>query len=52
MIISEVSEESKAYHLYDPLSQKVIISRDVIFNEEESWPWNDNHAQAIQEPLY
>lgn len=38
-VLLGVSEESKAYRVYDSLSQKVLISRDVIFNEEESWPW-------------
>ena len=32
-VLLGISEESKAYRLYDPLSQKVLISRDVIFNE-------------------
>lgn len=30
-----VSEESKAYKLYDPITKKVIISRDVVFAESE-----------------
>lgn len=30
-----VSEESKAYRLFDPKSKKIIISRDVKFEEEE-----------------
>ena len=50
-VLLGISEESKAYRLYDPLSQKVLISYDVIFNEEESWPWDDCYAQAIQAPL-
>ena len=29
-------EESKAYKLYNPISKKVIINRDVLF-DEESW---------------
>ena len=34
-----VSEESKAYRLYDPESKKIVTSRDVIFAEEETWNW-------------
>ena len=30
-----VSDESKAYILYDPISKKIIISKDVIFQEDE-----------------
>ena len=37
-VLLGISKESKAYRLYDPLSQKIIISRDVIFKEEDSWP--------------
>jgi hypothetical protein len=28
------NEESKAYKLYNPLTNKVVVSRDVIFSEE------------------
>ncbi|GAU36022.1 hypothetical protein TSUD_211600 [Trifolium subterraneum] len=35
-----VSDESKAYKLYDPIKKKIIISRDVIFEENDSWDWN------------
>ena len=31
------SEESKAYNLYYPINHKVIISRDVIFDEQSEW---------------
>jgi len=34
-----VSDESKAYRLYDPAAKRVIISRDVVFEENESWNW-------------
>ena len=28
------SEEAKGYRLYNPLTKKVIVSRDVVFNEQ------------------
>jgi transposase InsO family protein len=31
---------SKAYRLYDPVTQRVHISCDVIFDEGGSWQWN------------
>ena len=31
---------SKAYHWFDPVNSKVIISQDVIFEEEEKWTWS------------
>ncbi|RDY04721.1 hypothetical protein CR513_11543, partial [Mucuna pruriens] len=42
-----VSEESKAYKLYDPFSQKIIVSRDVVFEEDKSWDWDKSHTEAI-----
>ena len=39
-ILVGYNENSKAYRLYNPISKKIIISRDVHFNEEESWKWN------------
>ncbi|CAJ2675758.1 unnamed protein product [Trifolium pratense] len=35
-----ISDESKGYKLYDPLKKKIIISRDVIFEEKKGWEWN------------
>jgi hypothetical protein len=32
-----VSEESKAYKLYNPVDEKIIISRDVVFEEDKEW---------------
>ena len=34
-----ISEESKAYRLFDPEAKRIVISRDVIFEEEEKWNW-------------
>ncbi|KAL6329737.1 hypothetical protein AAG906_035385 [Vitis piasezkii] len=42
-----VSEESKAYRLYDPISQKIIISRDVVFEEDKNWDWDKKYEEAI-----
>ncbi|KAL0544873.1 hypothetical protein IC582_020003 [Cucumis melo] len=32
---------SKGYTLYNPVTKKTIVSRDVVFDEEASWNWND-----------
>jgi len=34
-ILLGVSDESKAYRLFDPLNKKVLISKDVIFEEQK-----------------
>ena len=31
------SEESRAYKLYNPITKKYVINRDVQFKEEEAW---------------
>nr|GMD05942.1 Retrovirus-related Pol polyprotein from transposon TNT 1-94 [Ipomoea batatas] len=36
------SLQSKAYRLYNPISGKIIISRDVLFNESASWSWSSD----------
>ncbi|CAL9003641.1 unnamed protein product [Prunus brigantina] len=46
-ILLGVSEESKAYRLFNPLSNKIIVSRDVVFEEDQQWNWDDGHKQAI-----
>lgn len=42
-----VSEESKAYRLYNPNTQKIIISRDVVFGEDEGWDWSNGKDQHV-----
>ncbi|KAA0041958.1 keratin, type I cytoskeletal 10-like [Cucumis melo var. makuwa] len=32
---------SKGYKLYNPVTKKAIVSRDIVFDEEASWNWND-----------
>eukprot|EP00268_Persea_americana_P068892 TRINITY_DN9688_c0_g1_i1.p1 TRINITY_DN9688_c0_g1~~TRINITY_DN9688_c0_g1_i1.p1 ORF type:complete len:612 (-),score=107.26 TRINITY_DN9688_c0_g1_i1:387-2222(-) len=44
-----VSAESKAYRLYNPVTKQIIISRDVVFDEENVWDWNDKETQQIPE---
>ena len=39
-ILLGVSDESKAYRLYDPITKKITISRDVIFEEDAKWDWS------------
>lgn len=35
------SMETKGYRFYDPLYKKLIISRDVIFDEKSEWSWSE-----------
>lgn len=42
-----VSEESKGHRLYNPLTEKLIISRDVVFDEENSWCWSSTMDKSV-----
>lgn len=37
---------TKAYRLFDPVSKKISVSRDVVFMEEESWRWNESKKET------
>ena len=43
------SETSKAYKLFNPITNKVVISKDVIFMEDKSWDWSQeiNGSSAV-----
>jgi len=36
------SERKMGYKLYNPITKKVIMSRDVIFEEDKTWQWKDD----------
>lgn len=46
-VLLGVSEESKAYRLYNPLTKRVVISRDVIFEEEKQWDWDASYEEQL-----
>ncbi|KAF2324431.1 hypothetical protein GH714_013979 [Hevea brasiliensis] len=46
-----IREESKAYRLYDPTSNKIIASRDVVFEEDKSWEWNKKNEEIVVRDL-
>jgi hypothetical protein len=50
-IFTGYSETTKAYRLYNPITKKLILSRDVQFLENEFW--NDSETQQVdsQNPL-
>ena len=45
-VLLGMSEESKAYRLYDPTSKKIVVSRDVVFEENECWNWGRSNEEA------
>ena len=36
-----VNETSKVSKLFNPLTKKIVTSRDVIFYEDNTWDWNE-----------
>ncbi|XP_026395891.1 uncharacterized protein LOC113290509 [Papaver somniferum] len=36
------SDVSKAYKLFDPITEKIMTSRDVVFDETRFWNWKTN----------
>ncbi|RVW23482.1 Retrovirus-related Pol polyprotein from transposon TNT 1-94 [Vitis vinifera] len=45
-VLLGVSEESKAYRLYDPVSKKIVVSRDVVFEEDKCWNWGRSNEEV------
>lgn len=41
---------TKAYRLYNPDTKKIIVSRDVIFNEKACWNWKGGSKEAQSKP--
>jgi uncharacterized protein YuzE len=38
------SETSKAYKVYNPVTNKIVVSKYVIFSENKAWTWFKNEA--------
>jgi hypothetical protein len=41
MVLLGYEEGIKAYKLFDPCAGRVVVSRDVVFNEMGAWDWED-----------
>lgn len=42
-------QESKGYKPYNPKTQKVIVSRDVVFEETKGWNWEEDQHHTDSE---
>lgn len=45
------SEETKGYKLYNPYTQKIIIIRDVTFDENGVWDWSKKEKESLPIPV-
>lgn len=50
-VLLGVSEESKIYRLYDPISKMIIISRDVVFGEDKNWDQDKKYEEVFVRDL-
>jgi hypothetical protein len=50
-ILLGVSEESKAYKLFEPVEKRIIVSRDVVFEESKGWSWNKKDSNKATDHI-
>ncbi|KAG8492427.1 hypothetical protein CXB51_009682 [Gossypium anomalum] len=48
-ILTGYSMVKKGYRILDPLTNKIQVSRDVVFDEKACWNWERNEPEAILE---
>jgi hypothetical protein len=46
MVFLGYERGNKAYRLYDPQGWRVVVSRDVIFDEAASWSWEEEYGDG------
>lgn len=45
--LSWSQQSIKAYKLFNPLTKKIVTSRDVMFDEENSWDWHEQQSTQV-----
>jgi len=45
MVYFGVEEGSKAHRLYNPKTKKIVVSRNVVFEENVSWQWENEFGE-------
>ncbi|KAK5840393.1 hypothetical protein PVK06_009292 [Gossypium arboreum] len=48
-ILVGYSPVKKGYRILDPSTNKVMVSKDVVFNEKTCWNWDKNEPKAVSE---
>jgi transposase InsO family protein len=48
MIFVGYEPGSAAYRCYDPVTRRIHISRDVVFDEDAMWEWTGNQASEME----
>jgi hypothetical protein len=47
MVYFGVEDGSKAHRLYNPRTKRIVVSRDVIFEEAVAWDWNSEFGESL-----
>jgi hypothetical protein len=45
MVFVGYEEGAKAYRCYNPVSKRISITRDVLFQENHPWDWNQHSTE-------
>jgi hypothetical protein len=48
MVYFGVEEGRKAHRLYDSHSKKIIVNKDVVFEESKVWKWSSGFAEGSE----
>lgn len=51
-IFVRYSSNTKGYQLYNVETNKLMVRRDVIFNEKVAWDWNENKEQELPDVVF
>jgi hypothetical protein len=53
MVFIGYATGSKAYRMFDPVSRKVVVTRDAVFEEKRCWDWSTSSPDGtdVEEPL-
>lgn len=50
MVFIGYEEQSKAYRMFDPVSKKLIVTRDAVFDEGRQWQWRRDTVESEAVP--